>query len=112
MNPGTLFPDVGHFKKVRIESCRVNGLPVGRFVHPGRASSDDYPVNAAVSDIVLNQVLAGVGTHVLIISGDGDMGKGFGKCRHLFDVNRCRNIDSAMTDKNADFHFSNVVGRR
>jgi hypothetical protein len=112
MNPGTLFSDVGHFEKVGIESRRVDGLTIGRFVHSRRAGRYDHPVNAIVSDIVLNQVLAGVGTHVLIIPGDGNMGKGFGECRYLLDIDRCRNINSTMTDKNANFHISNVVGRR
>jgi hypothetical protein len=112
MNPGTLFPDVGHFEKVGIESCRVNGLTVRRFVHSRRAGSHDYSVNATISDIVLDQVLAGVGTHVLIISSHSHMGKGFGKGCHLLDIDRCRNINSTVTDKNAYFHFSNAVGRR
>jgi hypothetical protein len=112
MNPRALFSDVGHFKKVGIESCRVNGLTVSRFVHSRRASSHDYAVNAIVSDIVLNHVLAGIRAHILIISSYGNMGKSFGECRHLLDIDRCRNINSAMTDENADLHFSNVVGRR
>jgi hypothetical protein len=110
MNPGALFPDVGHFKKVGIESCGVNGLAVSRFVHSRGASRHDDAVNAVVSDVVLNHVLAGIGAHILIISRDGNVGKGFGECRHLLDIDRCRNINSTMTDENADLHDTTKIG--
>jgi hypothetical protein len=32
------------------------------------------------------------------------MGKGSGKCRHLLNIDRRRNINSAMTDVDADLH--------
>jgi hypothetical protein len=104
VNPGTLFTDVGHFKKVGIESCRLDSLTVSGFVHPGRASRYHHPINAIVSDIVLNQILARIRAHILIISGDFDMGEGLSKCPDLFDIYCRRNVDSTMTDINADLH--------
>jgi hypothetical protein len=109
VNPGTLFTDVGHFKKVGIESCRLNGLTVSRFVHSGGASRYHHPINAIVSDIVLNQILTRIRTHILIISGNRDMRKRLSKCLYLLDIYRSRNVDSTMTDINADFHGFSVI---
>jgi hypothetical protein len=37
------------------------------------------------------------------------MGKGLGECRHLLDINCCRNINSTMTDENADLHDTPIL---
>jgi hypothetical protein len=38
------------------------------------------------------------------------MGKGPGKSRDLLYIDRGRNVDSAMTDINADLHKANQIG--
>jgi hypothetical protein len=73
-------------------------------VHPRRASRYHHPINAIVSDIVLNQFLARIRAHILIISGDFDMGKGLSKCPDPFDIYCRRNVDSTMTDIDTDLH--------
>jgi hypothetical protein len=38
------------------------------------------------------------------------MGKGFGEYRHLLDIDRRRNINSTVTDINADLHHTPNIG--
>jgi len=110
VNPGTLFTDIGHFKIVRVEPCGLNGLTVSRFVHSRRARGYHHPINAIVSDIVLNQILTRIRTHILIIPSDLDMGEGLSKFPHLLDIYRSCNVNSTMTDINADLHNTTKIG--
>jgi hypothetical protein len=77
-------------------------------MHSRRTGGHDHPINAVVSDVVLDQILTGIRTHILIISGDGDSGKGLGISPYLFDIYCRSNVDTTMTDINTDFHSLNV----
>jgi hypothetical protein len=78
-------------------------------VHPWRASRHYYPIKAHILDVVFYQILAGIRTHILIISGDFDMGEGLSKCPYLLDIYRRCNVDPTMTDINADLHLFSVI---
>jgi len=104
MDPGTLFTDIGHFKKVGIKARRPNGISISIFMHPRGTGSHYDPIDAKTFNVIFNEILTGVRTHILIIPGHGDMGKGLGERRQLFNVDRCRNINSTMTDVYTNLH--------
>jgi hypothetical protein len=104
MDPTALFPDIGHLKEVRVEAYGAAGIPISGLMHSWRTGRYHHPVDTEIFNIGLNQVLTGIGTHILIVSGNGHMGKSPGKNRDLLNIDRGRNIDSAMTDINADLH--------
>jgi hypothetical protein len=110
MDPTALFPDIGHLKEVRVEAHGAAGIPISGLMHSWRTGRYHDPVNAQILNIVLDPVLTGIRTHILIVSGNGHMGKSPGKNRDLLNIDRGRNIDSAMTDINADLHKSNPNG--
>src|SRR4030043_857480 len=104
VDPGTLFTNVGHLKKVRIEAGGSNSISIGIFVHSWRTGSNYDPIDTKISDVIFNEILTRIGTHILIISGNGDMGKGLGEYRYLLNIpGRC-NIDPTMTDIYTDLH--------
>jgi len=104
MDPGTLFSDIGHLKEIGIEASRAAGIPIGGLMHSWGARRYYDPVNTQIFNIGLNPVLTGVRTHILIVSGNGHMGKGSSKGCDLLNIDRGCNVDSAMADINADFH--------
>jgi hypothetical protein len=104
MDPTALFPDIGHLKKVRVETCGATGIPIGRLMHSRGTGCNHDPVNAQIFNIVLDPVLTGIRTHILIVPGNGHMGKGPGKGCDLLNINRCGNVDSTMTDIDTNFH--------
>src|SRR4030042_1374327 len=113
MDPTALFPDICHLKEGRVEAYGAAGIPISGLMHSWRTGRYHNPVKALVFNITLNQVLTGIRAHILIVPGNDHMGKGPGKGRDLLNIDRGRNIDSAMTDINADLHNLNVEsGRR
>jgi hypothetical protein len=46
----------------------------------------------------------------VIIAGNGDVRQGFSKGIDLPDIDRGRNVDTTMTDVNADFHHTATLG--
>ena len=106
VNPGTLFTNVGHFKKVGVEACGLNDFTVRGFVHPGRAGGHHHALKTKRPDVVLDQFLPGIGAHILIVASNGDIGQGLSKGRYLVNIHRIRDIDAAMTDIKTDLHNS------
>ena len=74
VNPGALLADVGDLHHIRVEAGRRRGLAEGGLVHAGRAGADHDAGQVMFLDRVLDDVLARLGAHILIIGGEHDAG--------------------------------------
>jgi hypothetical protein len=79
-------------------------------VHSWGASSYYNAVETQIFNVIFNQILTRVGTHILIMASDRDMGQGLGECLHLLNIDGGSNVHSAMADVNADLHNTSKVG--
>ena len=104
-HPRGVLADVGHLQQVGVEPGIGGRLAEGRLVHRGRAGRDDGPRDAVLLDVLLDQVLAGVRAHVLVLARDGDVGL-FGRpARDLCDVDLAGDVGAAVADVDADLLF-------
>ena len=71
-------------------------------MHRGRAGSDDDAVQVVLFDRLLDERLTGVGAHILVVGGVDDTGIVEQRFGHLLHVHRASDVESAVTDKNAD----------
>ena len=86
VNPGALFADICDLDHIGVQTCLFAGLAERLLVHSGRAGTDDYAGQTVFMDFLLNHLLAGLGTHVLVIGGEnnaGLLGKGLRDCFHI-----------------------------
>jgi hypothetical protein len=97
-----VLPDVGHFKKIRIDAGLTAGASEGALVHQGRAGGHNHPVQLVVPDIVPDGFLTGLRTHEHVVSGDSDPAKGGGKLSHFFRVDPASNIEAAVANIYSD----------
>ena len=82
---------------IRVEAGRGHGLAEGGLVHAGRAGADHNAGQVMFLDRVLDDVLARLGAHVLIIGGEDDAGfmaEGF---RNRLDIDGRSDIAAAPT---------------
>jgi hypothetical protein len=103
MNPGALFPDIGNIEKVGIDPFFGKYVSKGRLMHPRRAGGDDHPVDGEITDILFDQILAGIGTEITVVTGNLDSGEGSGKRGEFMTIDRGSDIRSTVTDVNAYF---------
>ena len=74
VDPGALLSDVGDLDHIGVETCFFTGLAERLLVHSGGARTDDYAGQTVFMDLVLNHLLPGLGTHILIICGENNAG--------------------------------------
>src|SRR5450756_78734 len=72
VDPAAVLADVGHLAHVLVEAGLVAGAAEGLFVHMWRAGGHDHAGEVVVLDGLLDELLARVGAHVLVVLGDGD----------------------------------------
>ncbi len=69
VDPARLLADVGDLGLVGVDARRLGRLAEGGLVHRRRAGGDDDAVQPVVDDVVADELLAGLGAHVLIVYG-------------------------------------------
>ena len=103
VHPGVVLPEVDHMEVVRVETRLADRLPEGVFVQVRRACGHDDAFEFVVVDVLADQLLAGVRTHVLVLSGHHHSRKAARIAGQGMDVNDACDIGTAVTDVDADF---------
>jgi hypothetical protein len=101
MDPGAVFPDVGHFAEEGVQSGGFHRFPEGFFVHARGAGGNDDVGEFLLLDGFFEQVLAGIGAHVFVVGGEGYAGHFADFLRYPFNVDGSRDVFAAMADKYA-----------
>ena len=102
VNPGALLPDIGNFHQVGVQPRSGGSLPEGGLMHPGGAGADHHPGEFVLANGLNQQILAGLGAHILIVRGIDHPrlpAQGLG---HRLDVHGGGNVGAAPADKYAD----------
>ncbi len=105
-HPRTVLADVGHLQQIRIEAAVRGRLAESGFVHGRRAGRHDRARDAELLDVVLDEILARIGAHVLVLARHGHVGLRGGPLGDLFDVDLATDVGAAVTDVDADLFFS------
>jgi len=108
MHPGTLFANIRDVEKIGIDSLLGQGIPEGGLMHPGRAGSNDHPVNAKLPYVVLDEILPWIGAEIPVVPGYFDTAKGCKTLNQFPTIDRSGDIGSTVADVNPDLfgHFS------
>ncbi len=106
VHPGVVLADVHHVEEERIQPARLDSLPERVLVEQRRTGGDDYAVELEFPDVLLDQFLARVRAHVLVVPREG-------YTRELFDVlgdvraiHHGGDIVAAVADIKADPNFT------
>ena len=75
MHPGVVLADVDHLEVEGVEAALFDGVAEGVFVQQRRAGGDDDPIQTMFADVLLDEFLAGIRAHVLVVSGEDDAGE-------------------------------------
>jgi hypothetical protein len=96
-DPANMFSNACHLEIVRIEpGTLASGLECF-FVHSRRAGCHHHPGEVMVFDIVFNKLLARVGAHKQVITGNRHARQGRRKFGDIFHPNAPGNIDTTVT---------------
>ena len=74
VDPGALLTDVRDLDHIGVQPRLFAGLAERLLVHSGRTGTDDHAGQTVFMDLVLNHLLPGLGTHILIICGENNAG--------------------------------------
>ena len=102
VDPGALLADVGDLDHIGVETCFFTGLAERLLVHSGGARTDDHAGQPVFVDLLLDHLLAGLGTHVLIIGGENNAGLLCERLRDCFHVDGRGNVAAAPAYEDAD----------
>ena len=102
VDPGALLADVRDFDHVGVQTCLFAGLAERLLVHSGRAGTDDDAGQPVFMDLVLDHLLAGLGTHVLIIGGENNARLFCKRLRDSLHVDGRGNVAAAPAYEDAD----------
>src|SRR6185369_2589529 len=101
VDPGAVLADVGHLAQERIEAGRFDGFADGFLMHARAAGGDDDMGEFLLLDGFLEQVLAGIGTHVFVFDGEGDAGEPAYFPGYALDVDGTGDVLAAVADEYA-----------
>ena len=74
-------------------------------MHSREAGGDDHPIDGEFTDILLDEILAGVRTEIMVVPGYLDSGKGAGKRGEFMTIDRGSDIRTTVTDVNTYLFF-------
>ena len=114
VHPRVVLADVDHVEEERIQPAGRDRVAEGAFVEQGRAGGDDDPVQVELLDVLLDELLARIGAHVLVVAGQDHAGKLLDVFRDRRAVDHAGDVVPAMADVETDAHvcFSGVHGTR
>jgi hypothetical protein len=95
-----MLPDICHLEKIGIQTSLLTGCPEGGLMHGGGTGGNHYPVKPQLLNVLLNQGLARVGTHELVVTGDYHRIQALGILGHGGKINCTGYVTAAMTDIN------------
>ena len=102
VHPGVVLTGVHHLEIKRIQAGRRRRLPEGVLVQQGRARRHHNAVQPVLPDVLLDQLLPGIRTHILVIPRHGHIGQRRRILAHRLDVHHAGNIGSAVANVIAD----------
>ena len=106
VHPGVLLPDVDHGHVVRVEPAVGRGDAEGVLMQVRGAGGNDDAVEVVLLDVVADQVLAGVGAHVLVVAGDDHVDQAGGVLGDFLAVHDSGDVGAAVADVDADSNRS------
>jgi hypothetical protein len=77
--------------------------PECSLVHERRTGGYNYAIYETALDILIDNILTGIGTHELVFAGYCHIGKFAREFDCLGYINLARDINTAMADINSDF---------
>ena len=102
VDPGTVFPDVGHFKKKGVQARLSEGILENRFMGSGGAGSNDHPVEVFFFD-GFNHPLDGIdGAAEGVFLGVNNPPQGLSVCHHIGRRHAFNDIGTAVAHKHTD----------
>ena len=111
VHPRDVLADVHHLEVEGIQPALCHGVAEGVLVKEGRAGRHHDPVELVVPNVLLDQLLPGIGAHVLIIARDDDAVQRGDILRQGLHVHRARDVRAAVAHVEADA-WCPVGGRR
>jgi hypothetical protein len=94
--------DVDHVKIERVEPAGLDRAAESVLVQQGRARSNDDARQVELLDVLLDQFLARVGTHVLVVPREDHAGELLDVFRDRRTVHHAGNVMAAVADIEAD----------
>src|SRR4030042_4756142 len=105
VNPGTLFPKVGHLQQIRVQSRFNKTFSERRLMQSGRTRGHHDPVQTLFPDVGLDLVLARLRTKVVVMAGYDHVRECLAIGGHVCAVHDPCDIRPAMADVNTDSTF-------
>ena len=101
MNPGALLTDVGNLHHIGVQTCLFTSFAEGIFVHTGGAGAYHHAGKTVLTDGILNQLLTGLGAHILIMCGKDYTGLLTQHFGNFFHIHGGGNVAAAPADEYA-----------
>ena len=102
VNPGTVFPDIGHVKVILIESRLSKRIPEKGFKRPGRTGTDHHPVKAFFFGQICYFLGRIGGTGKNLFLGIHHIGEGQRILNRGGNIDDTGDVGSAVADKHTD----------
>jgi len=102
VHPAAMFPNVGHFQEIRIESRVLEHSAKGWFVEARGARSNDNSVESMGCDIFFDPLLSRFRAGIGDIPGNHHVIKARGGVCDFLAIHGARNIQSTLADVNAN----------
>ncbi|OPZ85249.1 MAG: hypothetical protein BWY76_01490 [bacterium ADurb.Bin429] len=101
-HPTHVLADVGHLEKERVDAALRRRATEGSLVHQRRAGRHHDAVQPVLADILLDELLPGVGAHEFVIARHDDAGERCRELRHVRHVHFAGDVDAAMANIHPD----------
>ena len=102
MHPGTLVPNVDHFKKIFVNPGAGEGILKERFMGFGRTGRYYHPVKPFLLDHLPHLVLGILGTTEHILLGKYYAGQTLCKLHHRRNIHNAGDVGAAAAYENTD----------
>ncbi len=106
VHPRVVLADVDHVEEERVQPAGLGGAPEGVLVQERRTGGNDDAVELELADVLLDELLARVRAHVLVVAGKGHARQLLDVFRDLGAIHHRRNIVAAMADVETDANLT------
>ena len=110
VHPRVVLADVHHVEKEGIQPAGGDGVAEGVLVEQRRTRGHDHPVEVELLDVLLDELLARVRAHVLVVPGQHHAGQLLDVLRDRRAVHHAGDVVPAVADVEAGAHVSIVRG--
>lgn len=103
MYPRALLANVSYLDEIGVKPRTLSRTAEGRLVHTRRAGADNYAAETVLTDSILDDILTGLGAHILIIGRENNSRLIFKHFGDLMYIDGGRDIGAAVTNEYSDF---------